>query len=331
MHPRKNSHLLRNWVILLVVLVVVFFGAKFYLNFLKSPVNSGGQMEAFVVQRGEGSGTIADRLEEEGFIRSANFFKLHLKLSGSVGAIEAGDFKLSSSMTMDEVIKTLSEGSVDKWVTLLEGWRVEEMAKKLNSDLGINSEEFLRNAKEGYMFPDTYLFNPESNPADIASTMRNTFDKRYDDDLQNKIRAKGLTPEQGVIMASLVEREARSDKVRTQVASIILKRFKLGMKLDIDATVQYAKDSQTLRQGEIEKFWKPITRAEYSSVVSSYNTYLNNGLPPAPICNPSLSSLNAVANADASTPYLFYYHDSAGNSHYARTIEEHNENFANNR
>src|SRR5206468_3664982 len=118
--------------------------------------------------------------------------------------------------------------------------------------------------------------------------------------------------------------------VRTKVASILLKRFKMGMALDADSTIQYAKDSQKLRQGaKLDKFWQPITSDDYHSVLSVYNTYLNAGLPPGPICNPSLSSLKAVASADPSIPYLYYYHDSEGNSYYARTLEEHNNNVAN--
>jgi UPF0755 protein len=161
--------------------------------------------------------------------------------------------------------------------------------------------------------------------------MKNTFDSRFTTELQSQIRAQGLTPEEGVTLASLVEREARSDKVRTEVAGILLKRFKMGMKLDVDATVQYAKDSQTLKSGSRPtKFWQPITQEEYQSIKSPYNTYLNAGLPPTPICNPSLSSLKAVANANASTPYLFYYHDASGNTYYAKTLEEHNANVSNN-
>jgi len=153
--------------------------------------------------------------------------------------------------------------------------------------------------------------------------MRGNFDKKYTGELQSKIKLKGLTLEQGVILASIVEREGRSDKVRTEVAGILLKRFKMGMKLDADATVQYAMgyDSKT------KKWWRTIIQADYK-FNSPYNTYLNNGLPPTPICNPSLSSLNALANADLNTPYLFYFHNSKGESYYGKTLEEHNDNVA---
>jgi len=309
---------------------VIFFGARAYLNFLQSPVDPNGKVEAFVVQKGESTGDIASDLEQKGLIRSAAIFKYQLKSKGAEGKIVAGDFKLSKAMSLDEIITKLQNGTVDKWVTLIEGWRVEQVAKQLNEELGIKNEEFLKVAKEGYMFPDTYLFNPKATPATIASILENTFNQRYDDSLLAKVRALELTPDQGVILASIVEREARSDAVRIRVASILLKRFKMGMGLNADATVQYAKDSQTLKQGKkVAKFWQAVTTDDYHSIVSPYNTYLNAGLPPAPICNPGLASLKAVANADSSTPYLYYYHDSQGNSYYAKTLEEHNNNVAN--
>lgn len=321
---------IKNWLILIFLLVIIFFGAKSYWNFLQSSIDLKGETKAFIIKKGESTSEIADSLEKVGLIRSANVFKLKLKLSGQIGIIAAGDFKLSPAMSLDEIVNNLHTGTMDKWVTLIEGWRIEEEARKLSEELGVSSEEFLKLAKEGYMFPDTYLFNPKATPETIISTLENNFNQKYDKTLQDKIKSLGLSPAQGVILASIVEREARSDGVRTKVASILLKRFNLGMALDADSTVQYAKDSQKLKQGvKVKKFWQPITKDDYRSTLSSYNTYLNPGLPPGPISNPSLSSFKAVANADPSTPYLFYYHDSAGNSYYARTLEEHNNNVAN--
>lgn len=329
----KNKEFLNNWIVLVSLALLLFFALSFVFNYFKSPVDPKGKQQAFVIARGEGTNSIAQRLQEEGLIRSGLAFKIELQLSGKKGQIEAGDFKISPSMTTEEIINVLSQGSIDKWVTLIEGWRIEEIAQELNSKVKIQKAKFIELAKpyEGYLFPDTYLFNPESDVETIINIMRENFNKKYSQDLQKKIKNKGLTLEQGVILASLVEREARSDKVRTEVAGILLKRLKMGMKLDVDSTVQYAKDSIAMQNGKnLDKFWKPITKADYKSVVHPYNTYLNNGLPPGPICNPSLSSLNAVANADPNTPYLYYYHDSSGNSYYARTLEEHLKNVASN-
>lgn len=326
---KKNPHFTRNWIILLsgLILIAGVFGAFSWQVFL-SPKNPEGKVQIFIVKNGESVSSVASRLEEEGLIRSSLLFRLKIKRQKGF-SIEAGDFKLSSSMDLDQIINELSKPPADRWVTILEGWRVEEIADRLNRELGVNNENFIKAAKkyEGYLFPDTYLFNREASVDTIISTLRNTFDKRLSQDLQNQITAKGLTVEEGVILASIVEREARSDEVRTKVASILLKRFKIGMGLQADATIQYVIGYQPAEKS----WWKRNLSLDDLKVDSVFNTYLHAGLPPAPICNPSLSSLKAVANADLSTPYLYYYHDSKGNSYYAKTLDEHNNNVASNK
>lgn len=212
-----------------------------------------------------------------------------------------------------------------KKITLLEGWRVEEMAEKLNKELGIRQEDFLKVAQEGYMFPDTYFFEKEASASAVAKKLKATFDLKYDNVLQAKIKKLGLTLSEGVILASIVEREARSDEARTMVASILIKRFKIDMGLNVDSTIQYALGYQS----QEKSWWKKQLTKNDLKISSPYNTYIHMGLPPTPICNPSLSSLEAVANADPNTPYLYYSHDSEGVSHYAKTLEEHNQNVAN--
>ena len=315
-------------VAILVLLVVAGLG---WWNSQIAPVSNDSATKVVVIPKGEGVSAVAERLYSQGLIKSPLAFKIYAKFNNLAVKIQAGSFKIAPSNSYAEIAGILTKGTDDVWVTFIEGWRVEEMATKLNAELGIQNSEFLKLAKEGYMFPDTYLFPKEATAEFVASTMSNTFEKRYNSDIQAKIKKQGLTSEEGVILASLVEREGRSDKVRTEVASILLKRFNMGMKLDVDATVQYAKDTQALKAGRLDKFWKPILRVDYTEVKSPYNTYLNAGLPPAPICNPGLSSLNAVADANPNTPYLYYFHDTKGNSYYAKTLEEHNQNVANHR
>lgn len=329
----RNKNPLRFVVLIFLIAVIGFFVYRYLTIDNLGAVNPDDtKVQAFVVNKGETTLEVAQGLEKQGLIKSVQSFIDLVKKEGKDGSIKAGTYKLSPSMNAPEVLKNLELGVVDNWVTLLEGLRVEEYADKLKNQLGIDKAAFLKVAKEGYMFPDTYLFNKDATAETIAGTLRDTFDRRFNEDLKSKMKAKGLTPEQGVIMASIIEREARSDQRRTEVAGILLKRLKIGMALNADATVHYAKDSQELKQkGKIAKYWTPITQADYQDVVSPYNTYLHSGLPPAPICNPSLSSLKAVANADPSTPYLYYYHDPRGNTYYATTLEEHNRNVSNNR
>lgn len=333
MDRRKKRNPLVGLIILIVIIGVIgFISFKAYIAYLKSPADSNGKQIAFVINPGETVTDVANDLETKGIIRSAMAFKISAKDAGLV-EVNVGDFIVSPSMTHSEIIEALKGGSTDVRVTLLEGWRVEQIAKELNEKLKINEAEFIAAAREseGYLFPDTYFFHPDASIETIISTMKNNFDRKYTPELQNKIKAQGLTPEEGVILASLVEREGRSKKVRTEVAGVLLNRIDMGMKLDIDATVQYAKDSQKIKNGTIEKFWEPILIADYQGVNSPFNTYTNNGLPPAPIANPSLMSLEAVAEADSNSPYVYYFHDSEGNSYYAKTLEEHNANVANHR
>jgi UPF0755 protein len=120
----------------------------------------------------------------------------------------------------------------------------------------------------------------------------------------------------------MVEREARTDESRQQVASVMLNRIEDEMKLDIDATVQYAIGYDKTENS----WWKKNLTFDDLEIESPYNTYRNANIPPAPICNPSLSSIQAVANADKNTPYYFYITDPNGNMHYAETLEQHNAN-----
>lgn len=316
---------MKKLIWLIIVLAVGFIFVKGWWNSQLAAVSKDKEEKKVIIVKGSSLNTIAQQLKKENLIRSEFVFSLYTKQQGLASKLSAGTFKLSPSMSADDIIKTLSGKPSENWVTLIEGWRIEEMAQKLNKDLGIDEKEFIKFSKEGYMFPDTYLFPHDVTIDQIIKKLKDTFDDRFSDDLKIKTKKQGLTEAQGVILASIVEREARSDKARTEVASILLKRFKINMGLNADATVQYALGYQS----EEKSWWKKNLTKDDLKTDSPYNTYLHAGLPPTPICNPGLSSLKAVANADSSTPYLYYYHDSKGNSHYAETLEEHNQNVAN--
>lgn len=312
-------------LIWLIILLAVFFLSKSWWDSQFKAVSNNQTTQVFVIPKGAGVSEIANKLKQDNLVKSELAFKFYVKQNNLTDKLQAGSYKLSPSQSISELVNSLQSGSEDVWVTLIEGWRIEEMAEKLNKELGIDKKEFLKSAKEGYMFPDTYLFPKEATISYITDTLRKTFGTRFAPELQIKIRSQGLTEAQGVILASIVEREARTSKVRTEVASILLKRFKIDMGLNADATLQYALGYQA----DEKSWWKKNLSSADKKIDSPYNTYLHRGLPPTPICNPSLSSLEAVANADSNTPYLYYYHDSKGNSYYAKTLEEHNQNVAN--
>ncbi|QQG43666.1 MAG: endolytic transglycosylase MltG [Candidatus Daviesbacteria bacterium] len=312
---------------LILILLLVFFLAKGWWEGNLSPVSSENQVQSFIIAKGESLDSVSFRLEKDRLIKSATFFKIYLRTKGLTNKVQSGTFKLSPNMSATKIATTLTSKPDDSWVTLLEGWRVEEMAEKISDQELGNREEFTKQAKkyEGHLFPDTYLFPKEITTEGIIKTLRATFASRYSADLQAKIKKLGLSSEEGIILASIVEREARSDSAREMVASILLKRYKIDMGLNADATIQYILGYQP---GE-KSWWKRHLTKDDLKIASTYNTYLNVGLPPTPISNPSLSALVAVANANPQTPYLYYYHDSKGKSHYAKTLDEHNQNVAN--
>ena len=310
---------------LLVLIVLVFFSLKFWWSSQLLAVSSDNTSIVFVVDKGEGFSQVVTDLKKASLIKSTWAFNILTKQSDLMNKVQPGTFRLAKSKTSREILKILTEQPLDNWVTLIEGWRVEEMADILNEKLTIDKGQFIKIAKEGYMFPDTYLFPKDYSVEQITKKLRDTFDLKYSSELKSKIKANGLTEAQGVILASIVEREARTAGVRKMVASILLKRFKIGMGLNADATIQYALGYQS----DEKSWWKRHLSREDLKIDSLYNTYLHSGFPPTPICNPGLASLEAVANADPSTPYLYYFHDSKGNSYYGKTLEEHNANVAN--
>lgn len=324
---------MKKLITVLIIIIFIIFIIRGFWNSQLSPVSADQVSKVFVISKGAGVSDIAKKLKNDGLIKSELAFNIYVRKNKLTSKLQAGAYKLSSSMSIPDIVKKLQSGSEDKWVTLIEGWRVEEMADAISSKFnpstslgtGVQSSKFIELAKEGYMFPDTYLFPKEATVEYITDTLRGTFNKKFTVELRTKIRTQGLTEAQGVILASIVEREARSDQARKAVASILLKRFNIGMGLNADATIQYALGFQ---KGE-KSWWKRHLTPDDLKIDSPYNTYIHVGLPPTPISNPGLSSLQAVANADSSTPYLYYYHDSKGDSYYGKTLEEHNRNVAN--
>lgn len=304
-----------------ILLVLLVAGGLVWFNRAVSPVSAAStESKIFVVKKGEALRTVAARLKEEGLIRDPLAFFLIIKKSGSATTIQAGDFRLSPAMNAYEILDQLQHGTLDIWVTFLEGWRKEEVGQKLEEELNVAAEEFLPLAKEGYLFPDTYLMPKDASASAVISIMQSNFDKKTAE-LQDEIENQGLTVTEGVILASIVEREGRTDSDRPVIAGILLKRLREGWALNVDAALQYALGYQ-----EDEKtWWKKSLTLEDKEIASPFNTYTHAGLPPSPISNPGLGSLTAVARPVESS-YWFYLHDPQGQAHFAVTLEEHNEN-----
>ncbi len=311
--------------IYILLIVLVIFSISFYLFYKEGsmPVNKNSLASTiFVVNPGEPLNTIVNNLSKEGLIRNKIIFYLIVKQLGIERKIQAGDFRISPKMTAVEVAKNLTHGTLDVWITLIEGTRKEEMAQTISKDLNIPETEFIKVATEGYLFPDTYLIPTTATAESIVSILKTNFDNKFSQELLDQAKNKKLTEKEVLILASLVEREARQPATRQKVAGIILKRYLADWPLQIDATVQYALGYQSNEKS----WWKKNLTEDDLKINSPFNTYKNTGLPPEPICNPSLSSIEAVINANSNTPYWYYITDKNGVMHYAVTLEEHNNN-----
>jgi len=281
------------------------------------------QPVVFVIDKGEGIRSVATRLGQNNLIKSPTSFYILVKLMGIERAIQAGDFRLAKSMDSETIARELTHGIVDVWVTTLEGWRLEEVAGKLAKELDIPEQEFLKYAQEGYMFPDTYLIPKDATAAAIAKLFMDTLNKKVTEEIRADIEKSGLTFKEVIILASIVEREGKTDADRPLIAGILIKRLKAGWPLQADATLQYALGYQPAEKS----WWKKTLYNEDKEVKSPYNTYKNTGLPPGPISNPGLAAIRAVIYP-VESGYWFYLHDQEGIVHFAKTEEEHNANIA---
>lgn len=318
---KPPSFLVRLLVLLLVFGMAVFAGLLWWKDGTSAVDTEDSKPVIFVIQRGEGIKSIAQRLSQENLIRSPTAFFVLVKLLGIDSDIQAGDFRLNRSMDASTLARELTHGIVDVWVTTLEGWRVDEVATKLAKELDIPEGEFLRVAKEGYMFPDTYLIPRSASAAAVVKLFTDTFDKKVTEQMKQDALAQGLSLHELVTLASIVEREGRTDQDRPLIAGILYKRLQEGWPLQADATLQYALGYQANEK----TWWKKSLTSEDKEIISPYNTYKNIGLPPGPIANPGLSSIIAAVNP-AESEYWFYLHDPEGEVHYATTLEEHNAN-----
>ncbi len=313
----SNVH--RILVTLLLFIVLGFFLFLWWDRGLQ-PVNTADKTnKIFTVKKGTAIREIANDLKKEGFIRDPVVFFLLIKKLGLDGKIQAGDFRLSPSQDAESIAKGLTTGTLDIWVTIPEGKRAEEIADILKEKMPTFQESWRAelDANEGYLFPDTYLIPRDADITVISSLLKNTFEKKYADALTQNPQTP-RTKEQIVIIASMVEREARLAEDRPLVASVILNRLDIGMALQIDATVQYALGYQA----DTKTWWKKELSFDDLKLVSPYNTYTHNTLPPTPISNPGADAILAVIKP-AKTDYLYYISDKQGHNHYAKTAAEH--------
>ena len=312
---------------------------------LARPAGEDDVQIPFRVEPGETAGMVALRLEEAGLVRDAGLFSLYMRYRGLDTRLEAGEYLLSPRMTIPEIAEALQHGRIQEVsVTVVEGWRMEEVAEVLERE-GVTSAEAFKAvvrgevrpevwaqypilqsrppgaSLEGFLFPDTYRFPRNAEALDVVRRMVERFGEQFTPEMQARAQERGLSVFAVVTLASIVEREAVVPEERPIIAGVYLNRLAQGMYLQADPTVQYALGYQP-DKGE---WWlRPLPVEALTAVESPYNTYLHPGLPPGPICNPGLSSIQAVLNP-AETDYLFFFAKGDGSHVFSRTYEEHME------
>jgi len=294
----------------LLILVSIFIG----IYILSLPPSQDSAKKVFVINQGEDLLTIGSRLQKYNFVKNKYVFAIYSYFLGFNKKIQAGTFYLTTSADLSTLIKKLaSGGSNDYWLKIIPGTRLEEFSP---------SPEFTLAATnfEGQLFPDSYLIPEGYSPEQILDIISTNFNKKL---AESKINSSlSLSDSQALILASILEREARTIESKKMVAGVLLNRLKINMPLQVDASVQYARDSLF----KTEKYWQPISKSDLT-LNSPYNTYKNRGLPPSPICNPGLESLIAAYHP-ISSEYLFYITGNDHQMHYAKTLDEHNTNVA---
>ncbi len=287
---------------------------------------------------GTAAPAIAEILNDAGLLKYPPLFVGFVRLTGAADGLKAGTYALKPDMSIAQIVRALGQpGSSERRVTLLEGWGIREMGEYLVAQGALAGVEewyaavgtppsalggtrqlpgtdfrdefaFLATLPagatlEGYLFPDTYRIAVDASAEDIARTLLGNFARRTAD-------LPAVTYDQ-LRLASVVEREVRSDEDRRMVADLFLRRMAEGMALQADSTVNYVTAKKT-----------PALSAADRDLVTPWNTYLHRGLPPTPIGNPSLSSIRAVLDPTPN-PYVYFLTDEEGAVHYARTLEEH--------
>ncbi len=307
------------------------------------------QQVGYTLPDGRSAEDIGSDLQKLGIIKSGSQFEFLVSLMGLQSSLSTGDYLLKKNSSALTIVRelTVKDAVPVLKVTFPEGIRIEEMAV-IAEEAGFGTrEEFLAAAADaqvppgfedafpegstlqGYLFPDTYIMPVGSTPAQLIQYMLNTFQLRFSPELRAAAALHGLDPHQALTLASIVEREAVRPEERARIAGVFYNRLAENDALGADPTVQFA---VSLVTGSVEAYgyWKKELTLEDLDLDSPYNTRKFPGLPPGPITNPGLASIEAVANPEATDYYYFVADAKAddGSHRFAVTFNEHEQNIA---
>lgn len=314
------------------VAVAVLAGAAWWWHAAYRDRSAPATETRVIVAQGTPFAEVARQLAAAGVIDNVVSFRLLARLRGQEADVRAGEYRFAAHRTQDDVLRALvSQGAqVAAWVTVPEGFTNRQVARRLES-AGIGSAARFERAfdrdtlvvdgertrsMEGFLFPSTYLIALGATPQQVETAMTAQFFANLPRDAAALARRMHVSVPQVVTVASLVEREAKTEADRPEIAGVIYNRLRLNIPLEVDATIEYA---------------LPVHKLELSyadlRVNSPYNTYLHAGLPPTPIANPGRPSLEAALHP-SKTDYLYYVYCGNGRHVFAKTLAEHQANMA---
>lgn len=328
---RKNKKSVLKLLIIfgLVAIAALVVSLVSWYFYSISPRTSDNFYKVVKIQEGDTTNVIAMKLQNEKLIRSSKAFTLFVRLNG-INNLQAGSYRLSSSDSTSEIASTIAEGKVTTTDVLISpGLRLDQITALLVKD-GYSQEDIdtaleairdhplLKNYPEtkrleGYLYPNTYQIDPDTSAEALLRSVLESFNKSITPEIRQGLTNQGLTLEQGIILASIVQKEVSDPKVQKTVAQVFIKRLKDGTVLGSDVTYKYA----------AAQFGSP----DNPSSDSPYNTRKFLGLPPTPIANFNISALKAVADP-TSTTYNYFVAGDDGTTHFSITLEEHEANVA---
>lgn len=307
-----------------------------------SPVDFNGSERVFSIGQGEPVDSICLTLQQNGLIADPDLFRIYLIYTGLDRGIQAGKYKIDQAVNAVEIANMLQDATpAEIDFVILPGWRAEEIAASLGtSGLVITPSEFMALVQnpatldlpqslssiqnlEGYLLPGEYIIARESNALQLVKIILEKFAFEVTSEMIQAYQEQGLSLDQAVIVASMVQREAIHEEEMPMIASVFLNRWSVEMKFDSDATVQYALGYDNSRN----TWWKSPLTLDDLTINSPYNTYIYNGFPPGPICNPGIKALQAVAYPAQSSYYYFRAKcDQSGYHNFAETFEQQQQN-----
>lgn len=298
--------------------VVIYGASQFYGD---GPTTAE---TTFRVEAGSGLSSIAPRLEEQGLISNQYIFQVGSRVADLPGTVKQGDFRIPAGASMAEILSELTTGTPVRYAVVIpEGWTSWEAIQRLNDDTNIVGEITTLPA-EGSILPGSYDYVPGDTRQSVLDKMQTAMTTALAEVWENRVQDLPLeTPEQLLVLASIVEKETGVASERPQVAAVFVNRLREGMRLQSDPTIIYG-----ITQGQ-SRLDRGIRRSEIEAE-TPYNTYQIDGLPPTPIANPGIEALQAVANPDTHD-YLYFVAKGATPSEghvFAETYAEHQDNVA---